>query len=327
MTAPCPRRGQAVGLVLHALERGEEADLRQHLPGCAQCRAAVDEAEAVLSRLGAAVEQVDPPARLRSGLLDAARRNPPTQLAAHGSAAAAPGVDAATVPPGVDDAAPTLGSASGGQSAPAARQLRDARPARSRGARPDGVGPPSRPDGVGPPSRPDGSAGRSPGATPGRRRRYVAAALALVAVLGLGGLTARTLQLQAERDAQAAQMQTVLEMVARFDAPGARHAWLASAPGAPPVAAVMQHDTTVQFLTVGLPENAAGRDTYVLWGTGAGAPRAIDTFDVSSGQSAPHAVDSAAGAGDFAGYAISLEPGRSAPASPSTVVASGQVEL
>ncbi|MFC7659239.1 anti-sigma factor domain-containing protein [Pseudonocardia benzenivorans] len=148
----------------------------------------------------------------------------------------------------------------------------------------------------------------------------------LVVALGLGGLVARTVQLQQQRDEQIARTQTIFDMVSRFDSPGTRHAWLTEAPGATPVAAVMVSGPTRQIVTVGLPANSAATDTYVLWGMGAGPPQAVGTFDVGSVESGPHDIGSGPGA-SYAGYAISIEPGRTAPASPSKVVASGQVEI
>nr|WP_239029186.1 anti-sigma factor [Pseudonocardia acidicola] len=159
-----------------------------------------------------------------------------------------------------------------------------------------------------------------------RSRKLVAASIALVAALSIGGLAVRTAQLQAERDAQTAQAQSIFDMVAQFDKPGTKHAWLTTRPGASPVAAVMVNGIEQQVVTVGLPPNATDRDVYVLWGMHDGTPQAIGTFDVTPTQSGPHNVGSAPEVGGFSGYAISIEPGRTAPASPSTVVASGQVE-
>jgi Anti-sigma-K factor rskA len=75
----------------------------------------------------------------------------------------------------------------------------------------------------------------------------------------------------------------------------------------------------------GLPSNRVADQTYVLWGLAGQTPIALAVFDVSGESPEIHAVSSAAGRESFAGYAISLEPGRRAPAVPSHVVASGQV--
>lgn len=281
MTGParpgCPRVEQAVGLVLHTLEPDEELEVLAHLPGCPDCLAAVADAEGVLSTLGTSVEQVDPPARLRDAILDAASSTPqvPSPLRP------------ASTPP-----------------------LRA----------PRGEPAPSRPGG---PSRPP-AAHRAPRR---RTRTLVAAALALIVAAGIGGLAARTVQLQNQRDAQIQQTQTIVDMVAQFDRPGVSHAWLAPEPGQTPVAAVMVAGDTRVVASVGLPANSTADDTYVLWGMGDGAPVPLGTFDVGSAQTGPHDIGSSPEAPSYGGYAISLEPGRAAPASPTKVVATGQVEI
>ncbi|ODU02110.1 MAG: hypothetical protein ABS81_18790 [Pseudonocardia sp. SCN 72-86] len=179
---------------------------------------------------------------------------------------------------------------------------------------------PSRPGG---PSRPP-AAHRAPRR---RTRTLVAAALALIVAAGVGGLAARTVQLQNQRDAQIQQTQSIVDMVAQFDRPGVQHAWLAAEPGQSPVAAVMVDGATRAVVTVGLPANSTADDTYVLWGMGDGNPRALGTFDVESAQTGPHDIGSGTSAATYAGYAISLEPGRGLPAVPTKVVASGQVEI
>lgn len=73
---PCPLTEQAVGWALHALEPDEEMAVLLHVPQCPACQAAVREADAVLSSLGASVEQVEPPASLRDSILSAAVDTP-----------------------------------------------------------------------------------------------------------------------------------------------------------------------------------------------------------------------------------------------------------
>lgn len=72
----CTRTEQAVGWALHALEPDEEMDVERHVPTCPDCRAAVRDTEAVMTQLATAVEQVDPPARLRANILEAAAATP-----------------------------------------------------------------------------------------------------------------------------------------------------------------------------------------------------------------------------------------------------------
>jgi hypothetical protein len=155
-----------------------------------------------------------------------------------------------------------------------------------------------------------------------RGRRLFAASLALVGVLTAGGLAIRATELAETAQTQA---QTLAEIVTQFDEPGTTHATLAAADGAA-LAAVVVHDGRRTLVTAGLAPNASERETYVVWGTGNGAPLPIATFDVGGAGTDVRNVGSASQADEFAGYAISLEPGRTAPASPTTVVASGQVE-
>jgi anti-sigma-K factor RskA len=160
----------------------------------------------------------------------------------------------------------------------------------------------------------------------GRGRRLVAASLAVAAAVAVGGLTIRATQLEQQRDAESAQAQSLSELIAQLDEPGSRHALLASADDST-VAAVLLADGERQVYTLGLAANARDR-TYVLWGIGPDAvPVALGTFDVDRADQGLRTVGSATEAENFGQYAISLEPGRVAPASPTEVVASGQVEI
>jgi anti-sigma-K factor RskA len=94
-----------------------------------------------------------------------------------------------------------------------------------------------------------------------------------------------------------------------------------------PVATVVARDGEVQVVADGLPVNDSSSDTYVVWGVpGAGAPVALGTFDVVTRQMDLRTVGSApTGLDEYSTYAVSLEPGREAPAEPSEIVATGQV--
>lgn len=72
-TTPCPQRDLAVGWALHALEPEEEASVAAHLPLCDECRDQVAATEHTAALLGTATPQLDPPARLRASILEAAR--------------------------------------------------------------------------------------------------------------------------------------------------------------------------------------------------------------------------------------------------------------
>jgi hypothetical protein len=281
-TRECPMAEQSVGWVLHALEPDEEIEVLGHLPTCPICRTVVRETEESLFGLGAAVEQVDPPAGLRDRILDAAAQTPQVTST---PAAAEPPRDTA------EDRMPI---------APP-RRIPSSGPGRDRGRR-------------------GGGWLRTP------RRKLAAAAVALALVVGIGGLGTYAAQLRSEREQTTVQAQSIVDMVSQFDRPGTRHAFLTPQGQTQPVAAVMVNGAERQVMTLGLAANASDR-IYVLWGLAHAntPPQAVGTFDVTADLDGPQSVGSGTDGG-FALYAISLEPGRTAPASPSAVVASGQVE-
>jgi hypothetical protein len=163
---------------------------------------------------------------------------------------------------------------------------------------------------------------RRPGS---RGRRLVAAGLAVAAVLAIGVLGVRTGQLAQERDAETVQAQSLAELVRAIGEPDARYALLDDQTTGAPVAAVVLDDGERRVYPVGLAPN--GEDAlYVAWGLpeGGGAVP-LAGFDVLAAGQGPVPVGSASGDQDFPQYAVSLEPGRDVPDTPSTVVAIGQV--
>jgi hypothetical protein len=283
----CPLNEQTVGWALHALEPDEEMAVLQHLPQCPSCQESARGIEQVMAGLGTAVEQVDPPPSLRSALMERVAQTPQHPR----SQERRPTPETEQVP------------------APSAPRHR---------ASEDGAAPGARP----PTSPPPHQSWLSR-----HGRKIMAASLALVALLIVGGLAVRTGQLEQQRNTEMAQAQNLADLVRELDRPGARHALLNTRDGST-VAAVLVADGQRQVFTVGMPPNAADRDTYVLWGVHAGAaPQPLGTFDVNAADPGRHTVGSGAEADGFTAYAISLEPGRTAPASPSSVMAQGQVEI
>jgi hypothetical protein len=278
----CPQNEQAVGWVLHALEPVEELDVLRHLPHCASCRQVVAETEAVLAGLGAAVEQVEPPASLRGSLLARVAETPQSRSSSRPTTRA----DVADRPP----AQPIPLRPPVGQEPPTSA-LAAAR----------------------------GGWWRSTHA-----RRLVAASVALLAALAVGGVVFGSTQLGQEPGT--AQAQSLPEIVNQLNEPGTSHAMLVPTdqPAGPPVAAVLVHDGQRTVVTDGLPANPADH-VYVVWGLGSGEPAPLATFDVVGANPEVKPLGSVSGAESFSGFAISLEPGRTAPASPTTVVARGQV--
>lgn len=160
-----------------------------------------------------------------------------------------------------------------------------------------------------------------------RGRKIVAAKLAVAAALTIGVLGVQIAQISTERDLQAAQAAGLTELVERLAAPGTEHALLATPEGST-VAAVVVNGGTPQIYSVGLAANDTSAQTYVLWGIGGdGVPAPLGAFDVNPSSGGGIPVGSPTQAGNFGLYAISIEAGRVAPASPSVVVASGQVAL
>jgi hypothetical protein len=271
---PCPLTEQAVGWALHALEPDEEMAVLLHVPQCATCRSAVGEIDAVLSSLGAVVEQVEPPPSLREAILSAAADTPQVSSTDRWTPAPAP------VPqPHHRRDEPVAASA----------------PSRSRGSWIT-------------------------------RRRLVAASVALIAVLAIGGLAVRTTQLEQQSATLTAQAQSIADLMSQLDRPGVRHAILVDASTGATTAAVVVVDGRRQVYDVSLAANSAD-NTYVLWGLRAGAaPAPLGPFEVTPADKGVYTVGNVDGSDGFTDYAISVEPGKTAPAVPTDVVAKGQVE-
>jgi hypothetical protein len=293
----CPQAEQSVGWAVHALEPAEEAEAAAHLPTCAECRELVRETEEVLAMLGSSDEMFEPPAELRAGLLARVAVTPqqPTLPLPSLRATAPP----ATAPPTQSDPTPP-------QPRPSAEPERPQEPVR---ATPDRL-----------PSDPAADP-----LAPRRRWRLALVAAAVAVALGIGGVAIRTAVVGQQRPAETSQPQQLASFVSELQRPGGKAATLAPPNGAP-VAAVVVVDGKRELVTVGMMPNPTSTHTYVLWGTGVGPPQPLGAFDVTEGTTGPRTVGPASAAENFTGYAISLEPGRSAPASPTQMVASGAVQ-
>lgn len=158
-----------------------------------------------------------------------------------------------------------------------------------------------------------------------RRTRVLSLALvaaAAAAVLGLGVWNAGLRSDRAELSSTVAQQQDV---VAALLSPDRVVLDPLGADGRP-VATLVPHADDVEVVTHGLPVNEATSTTYVVWGVGDDGAEPLGTFDVEQSQIELRTVGSGlTGLDDFPQYAISLEPGRQAPSTPTEVVATGQV--
>ncbi len=152
----------------------------------------------------------------------------------------------------------------------------------------------------------------------------LAAAAAVVLVAAVVGLGVRVVQLSDERNQAARQVTDMSEAINRAADPAAvRVPLIANDGGA--VGMVLASRDGVAVVATRLPSNRVADQIYVLWGLSNGAPTALAAFDVAPDVPGLHAVPSVRGAGEFTGYAVSLEAGRRTPATPTDVVASGQV--
>jgi hypothetical protein len=157
---------------------------------------------------------------------------------------------------------------------------------------------------------------------PGTRLLAVAAALVLVAAIGVLG--ARVMQLSGERNQAEHQVTELAEAMHRAADPAAVRVPLVAQDGSS-VGMVLASRDRVTVVATRLPGNRVADQIYVLWGLSDRPPTALAAFDVASEAPGLHAVPSVRGTGEFTGYAVSLEPGRRTPAAPTVVLASGKV--
>ena len=290
--ATCPQRELAVGWALHSLEPEEEASFSLHLPHCAACQTQVAATEDTAALLGSSVPQIDPPARLRASILDAARAT------AHTPRHAA-----------VDLTAPDLTAVV---------------PAPSHGE----FRPADAPLGVVDPPR-SGSARAT--RTVRARGVLVAAAAVLVlgigAVAGWAGTTISG-DSGSTTQADAAASQAVVRDLADS---GVRQVVLTQPGRTEPVALLLQAQDHDMVLPVDLPAVDASQQVWV-WGVdGTGPPVPLggvvkSTADTTALGASP--VDTSANAAasrSYPGYALSVEPAGTTPVTPTTVIASGLV--
>ncbi|MGH3946826.1 MAG: anti-sigma factor domain-containing protein [Pseudonocardiaceae bacterium] len=158
---------------------------------------------------------------------------------------------------------------------------------------------------------------------PVRRVLTAAATIVLVAVSTVLGV--RVAQLDGERDRIAREVTEMSQVVDRLAAPDTRRVALETSDGRSMALLLAARDGWT-VVPVDLPANAAAHQVYVLWGLRGGSAVALGAFDVSGDSAAAHPVGSGRRAEAFTAFAVSLEPGRTPPAEPSKVMASGTVE-
>jgi anti-sigma-K factor RskA len=287
----------AVGWALHALEPEDEAAFAPHLASCRRCAQTVAETSEVMAALATDLPAAEPSPSLRDRLRAAVEET--EQLPA----------------PAEDHWA--------------GQRLSDA---------PVAEQPPSRPAERAPSRHPAGGmrpAGfeelRPPGATRSSDRRppwrrvlpHALAAAAVAAVLALG---AWNVVLSGDRAAVQAVAEEQRELLEDLLQPG-RATIAPLSDGGRSLATVVAREGEVQVVASGLPVNDSSDTTYVVWGVAEEAsPVPLGTFDVVSPQMDLRTVGSGeTELDDYSAYAISIEPGREAPTTPSDIVATGQV--
>lgn len=154
--------------------------------------------------------------------------------------------------------------------------------------------------------------------------RTFAAAAAMTVIVGLGLWNVRLDSQNQDSQALATQQAKVLDELSNGGV--YRLAPLESRDGRS-VGTVMVHDGGARVMSNGLAVNDTADSTYVLWGLRDELfPVALGTFDVTTAALDVRPVGSVTtGADQYGGYAVSLEPGRSAPSTPTDVIATGTV--
>ncbi|MBV9161388.1 MAG: anti-sigma factor [Pseudonocardiales bacterium] len=173
---------------------------------------------------------------------------------------------------------------------------------------------------------------RAPSAPPARhitkpswlRISELTAAAAVILVAAAVVLGVRVVQLSGELNQAERQAAAMSEAIQSAADPAAVRVPLIAKDGGVVVGMVLASRDRVAVVPTRLPSNRVEDQTYVLWGLTGGAPIALAAFDVASQAPRLHAVPSATETGKFTGYAVSLEPGRRAPAAPTDVVATSR---
>jgi hypothetical protein len=275
----------AVGWALHALEPEDEAAFGAHLVGCERCARTVAETHDVMAALATDLPPAEPPDSLRDRLRTAVEQT--EQLPP-------PEPAPRGEPPARQSGRPGSRHPAFGLRPPPTEELRPLR------------------------------APQVPDPRPAWRRvlPHALVAAAVAAILALGSWNA---VLTEDRNTVRATATEQSQMLEALLSPGRATIAPLTEDGRT-VATVVARSGQVQVVATGLPLNDTRNSTYVVWGVGAGSPVALGTFDVVSPQMDLRTVGSTAtGLDEYSTYAISREPGRQAPVTPSVIVANGQV--
>ena len=281
----------AVGYALTALEPDEMERFIEHLVAfCPQCQRSVDETATVGAELGQAVpsEIAPPSAGLRDSVLRAALAARPAVPQTSADLPRVRDISPATVPSVIPSTSsdPAITAPRTGSGAHRVIDLAERRSRRS-----------------------------------GRSTSWLVAAAAAVVALVLSVTTVAALHSKSRTSAEASQYHQAI--VSALTTPG-QVVPLKDESGAN-IASVVAHSHSVNVVSLSMAPNAK-TSTYVLWGISGKTrgPTALGVFDIAGRrvQSAQVATDSR-GYKSFTSYAVSREPGRTPPAAPTTIVATG----
>ena len=157
-----------------------------------------------------------------------------------------------------------------------------------------------------------------------RRPRRVLLVAAAAVVIALGAATT-VLGVQVSHLTSQQQAQAAGEAMAQavIGSPSATRAVLTNAAGKP-AAMLITSPAGAVVMPLALTPNTPNQ-SYVAWGLLPSGPTALTSFDVPAGSVGPIVVNWPAAAGGLDRFAISLEPGRIMPSTPTDVIASGSV--
>jgi hypothetical protein len=286
----------AVGYALFALDSAEQATFLEHVETCLRCQRTVAEASAIGGAMATSVAVPLPAPALRGRVLGAALTARPA------------GTRIVDMPP-----APPVVAPPEEPTAPSAEPpVRPAEPP---------TAPPEEPPADVVPIR-DGKARHA--AAKRRPGRAILAAIAAILVVAIGaGFVSVVRDRNHQRSLAEQRAQSISSLL--HSAPVAVQ--IADLKTKKPLGTVVASPSSVSFVTSTLPENDPAK-TYVLWGLQSANdshPVALGVFDVTKTGLTARLVgsDPTAHYSKFPVFAVSYEPGRKAPPTPTKVLGAG----
>jgi hypothetical protein len=159
------------------------------------------------------------------------------------------------------------------------------------------------------------------------RSRTIFAAAAAVFLIAAVVFGVRANQLGHERDLQADKAAGIQQVLAQATRPGGHLVAFTkpAAPGGPaaPVAVLATSGQRATLMATGLGSTPAD-SVYVMWGLNGDRPAALGTFHISTDDPHPQVITLPPDKAGSTSFGISVEPGSTAPAKPSNVLALGK---